>query len=71
MTTEEMIKYDQTVEFGIATPREINLVRNVLSGSWDEVLDSICYARTGLPNISAVLEYEDEEEDESLWVLTS
>lgn len=47
MTTNEMIKYDQMVEFEIATPEELNLARNLIDGSWNEVLDRVCYIRTG------------------------
>ena len=51
MTTDECIMYDQMVELGVATVDEINLVRNVLDGSWETVLSQICYARTGHRNI--------------------
>lgn len=61
MTQNEMIKYDMTVDMGIATAEEINLVRCVLTGTWDEVLNSICYARTGYRDIEQMLEAEDEE----------
>lgn len=47
MNTNEMIKYNMMVEYNIATAEELNLVRQVLSGSWNEVLDAVCYARTG------------------------
>lgn len=33
MTTNEMIKYDQIVEYGIATPEELNLARNMADGT--------------------------------------
>ena len=61
MTTEEMIKYDQIINMGIATADEINLVRNVLSGDWNEVLDAIVYARTGYRSLEQMIEDEDEE----------
>lgn len=61
MTTEEMIKYDQIVDMGIATAEEINLVRCVLNGDWNEVLDSIIYARTGYRSLEQMIEAEDEE----------
>lgn len=47
MNTNEMIKYDQMVEFEIATPEELNLARNLVDGPWNEVLDRVCYIRTG------------------------
>lgn len=62
MTTNEMIKYDQMVEFNIATPEELNLARNLVSGSWNEVLDSVCYVRTGYKTWEQYLECEMEEE---------
>lgn len=63
MTTDEMIKYDMTVDIGIATAEEINLVRSILAGSWTEVLDSICYARTGYRDLDQYMEYEDEDKE--------
>lgn len=61
MTTEEMIKYDQIVDMGIATAEEINLVRCIAEGSWDEVLDAIIYARTGYRSLEQMIEAEEEE----------
>lgn len=61
MTTEEMITYDQIVEMGIATADEINLVRNVASGTWTEILNGIIFARTGYHSIQQMIEAEDEE----------
>lgn len=61
MTTEEMIKYDQIVDMGIATTEEINLVRCVLNDDWNEVLDAIIYARTGYRSLEQMIEAEDEE----------
>jgi hypothetical protein len=68
MTTDECIKYDRMVEYGIATAEEINLVRCIVSGSWTEVLNSIIYARTGYQTIEDWLyeemeDCEDTEED--------
>lgn len=62
MTTNEMIKYDQMVEFGIATVEELNLARNLVDGSWNEVLDSVCYARLGYRTFEQYIESEMEEE---------
>ena len=47
MNTNECIKYDQMIEYEIATPEELNLARNLVDGSWNEVLDRVCYIRTG------------------------
>lgn len=62
MTTEEMIKYVMMVELGIATAEELNLVRNLVSGSWNEVLDSVCNVRTGYETFEQYQECEIEEE---------
>ena len=62
MTTNEMIKYDQIIEFGIATAEELNLARNLVSGEWNEILDSVCYVRTGYKTFEQYLENEMEED---------
>lgn len=62
MTTEEMVKYVMMVELGIATAEELNLVRNLVSGSWNEVLDSVCNVRTGYETFEQYQECEMEEE---------
>lgn len=64
MTTEEMVKYNMMVELGIATAEELNLARNLVSGSWNEVLDSVCYVRTGYRSLEQYLTCEEEEEGE-------
>lgn len=63
MTTKEMIKYDEMVELGIATAEELNLARNLVSGSWNEILDSVCYVRTGYRTYEQFIEAEMEEEE--------
>ena len=62
MTNNEMIKYDQIIEFGIATAEELNLARNLVSGEWNEILDSVCYVRTGYKTFEQYLENEMEED---------
>ena len=61
MTTEEMVMYDQLVDMGIATADELNLARNLVSGSWEDVLTSVLYIRTGYRSIEQM--FEEEEED--------
>lgn len=61
MTTEEMITYDQIVEMGIATAEELNLARNLVSGSWEDVLRSVIYIRTGYRSLEQLIEAEEEE----------
>ena len=62
MTTEEMIKYDMIVDMGIATAEELNLARNLVDGSWNEVLDRVVYIRVGYRTFEQYLECEYEEE---------
>lgn len=65
MTEKEMRDYDYIVELGIATPDEINLVRNVLDGSWTAVYNAIIYARTGYHSLEQYIESEMEEEQKT------
>ena len=60
MTTEEMVMYDQLVDMGIATAEELNLARNLVSGSWEDVLTSILYIRTGYRSIEQMFEEEED-----------
>lgn len=64
MTTNEMIMYDQIVELGIATAEELNLARNLVSGSWTEVMNSVIFIRTGYRSLEQYFESEFDEEDE-------
>ena len=59
MTTEEMVMYDMMVELGVATSEELNLARNLVSGSWKEVLTQVLYMRTGYKSIEQMLEEEE------------
>ena len=58
MTTEEMVMYDMMVELGVATSEELNLARNLVSGSWKEVLTQVLDIRTGYKSIEQMLEEE-------------
>lgn len=62
MTTNEMITYNEMVECGVATSNELNLVRNILDGSWTDIFDAVTYARTGYRTWSRYLEETMEEE---------
>lgn len=62
MTTNECVKYDMMVEMGIATAEELNLARNLVCGTWNEVLDAVCDIRTGYRTFEQYLECEMEEE---------
>ena len=61
MTMEEMHLYDYLVETEIATAEELNLARNLLSGSWLYVLNSILFVRTGYRSLEQYLDAEEEE----------
>lgn len=63
MTTKEMFKYDMMIEYGIATADELNLARNLMDGEWNEVLDRVCYIRTGYRTFEQFLEAEMEDEE--------
>lgn len=58
-----MMKYDHMVELEIATAEELNLARNLVDGSWNEVLNAVCYIRTGFRTWESFIENEMEEED--------
>lgn len=62
MTKDEMMIYDYLVENEIATAEEINLVRNILDGTWLEVLNAIVYARTGYKTLYQMIGAEQEDE---------
>lgn len=62
MTVEEMVMYDQLVEMGIATTDELNLARNLMAGSWMEVLNAVLFIRTGYRTMAQMMEAEEEEE---------
>lgn len=61
MTTQDMIMYDYLVDAGIATSDELNLARNLMNGTWLEVLNAVLYVRTGYRSIEQMIEAEDEE----------
>ena len=61
MTTQDMIMYDYLVDGGIATSDELNLARNLMSGTWTEVLSAVLFFRTGYGSIEQMIEAEDEE----------
>jgi hypothetical protein len=59
MNNSEWIKYNCLIDMEIATREEIYLVRNCMTGSWDEVLNAILYARTGYNSIEQMMEEEE------------
>lgn len=65
MTPNEMMTYDMIVELGIATAEELNLARNLVSGSWTEVFNRVTYIRTGYRTFEQYY-FEDIMEDEEV-----
>ena len=64
MTDKEIEMYDYMVEIGMATPQEINLVKNIHGGSWEEVLNAIVHVRTGYQSLEQYMECELNEDEE-------
>ena len=66
MTDKEMRMYDQMIEWGIATAEELNLARNLVNGSWEDVLNQVCFVRTGYATFEDYIDFEmgDEEEED-------
>lgn len=58
MTQLEQANYDEMVELGIATEEELNLARALLPGTWGEVIDAVCYIRTGYRTFAQFFEEE-------------
>ena len=61
MTHEEIMMYDYLVELCIATTDELNLARNLMSGSWEEVLLAVLFIRTGYRSLEQMFDDEDAE----------
>lgn len=64
MTQKEMMDYDQIVELGIATADELNLARNLMEGSWEQVLNAVVYVRTGYRSLAQYIEAEMDDFEE-------
>lgn len=60
MTTNECIMYDRIVEMDIATADELNLARNLVDGSWEEVMNKVVFVRTGYSSLDSYVENEME-----------
>jgi hypothetical protein len=58
MTKEEMIMYDQFVDMGIATSEELNFARDLVPGSWSNVLNQVLYVKTGYRSLDQMIEEE-------------
>lgn len=62
MTNKEIEMYDYVVECGLATQEELNLVKNIAGGTWEEVINAVVDVRTGYRTFEQWLECEAEEE---------
>ena len=60
MTDKELYMYDYMVETGIATAEELNLAKQLVDGTWEEVLNAVLYARTGYRTFDQYIECEME-----------
>ena len=65
MNEKEMHLYDYIVESDIATANELNLARNLMNGTWEEVLNAVLYVRTGYHNLQQLIDEEEEEDEDS------
>jgi len=54
--------FDFIVSYGIATEEEIDLVKGITGDSYEEVLNSILYYRTGYRSMKQYFESEGIEE---------
>lgn len=59
MTNKEIEMYDYVVECGIATEEELNLVKNIKGGTWEEVINAVVDVRTGYRTLDQFLECEE------------
>lgn len=62
MTDREMMMYDYVVECGVCTAEELNLVKNIKGGTWEEVINLVIDVRTGYHDFDQWIEAEAEEE---------
>ena len=58
MTDKELYMYDYMVECDIATAEELNLAKQLVDGTWEEVLNAVLYARTGYRTFDQYIECE-------------
>lgn len=65
MTEREERLYDTLIELNIATEREIGLALRIMGGSWEDVLNAICFYFTGYSTVDELIEkvYSEEGAD--------
>lgn len=64
MTNKEMEMYEYVVETGIATANELGLVKSIMGGTWENVINNVIYARTAYENWEQLIEEDEENEEE-------
>ena len=64
MNEKEIAKYDTIIEYGIATAEELNLVRNLVTGEWNTILDDVVFVRTGYRTLEQYIECELEADED-------
>ena len=62
MTNKEMDMYDYLIECEYFTCEELNLLRNIVSGTWEEIMNKAIYARYGYRTFEQFMESIMEEE---------
>lgn len=60
MTEREIKMYDTVIELGIATERELSLARQLVDGSWTEVIEAVIFARSGYRTLEQFIECDGE-----------
>lgn len=63
MSNKEMLMYDDVVELGIATLEELNLVKNIMGGTWENVINMVISVRTGYRTYEQFLECEFNDDE--------
>ena len=58
MTQREEFYWDLLVEGGIATSDELDLVKYIVSGTWEDIMDDVLYVRTGYRSLEQYCESE-------------
>ena len=64
MNEREMNYYDDIVNFGIATSAELDLAGALMKDSWEEVLNTVLFIRTGFHSYEQLMNEMGECEDD-------
>lgn len=60
MTEREIKMYDTVIELRIATERELSLARQLVDGSWTEIIEAVIFARSGYRTLEQFIECDGE-----------